>query len=693
MTSSTTSVLPDFVSLVRTIPERCRVCYTCVRECPAKAIRIRGGQAEVIDNRCIGCGNCVAVCSQHAKQDRSTIGEVDALLAADAPVAAIVAPSFPAELETTDHTRFVGAIRALGFDLVNEVAFGADLVADRYRQLLHRDDAQAWIATTCPALVAYVERYHPEIVRNLAPIVSPMIAMARVLRRLHGPELRIVFIGPCIGKKAEAANPSVAGEVDAVLTFRELRQMFHSRGITVNTAEPSSFDPPEPGLGQLFPIRRGLLQAADIKEDLLQAKVVSADGRNEFVIAVRDFAAGNLETRLLEVLCCNGCIMGPGMTTQEPRFRRRSRVSNYSRDRFGELNLNRWHAKMDRFTNIDLGRHYLARDRRIPAPSPEELEAILGRLGKQSLDDELNCGACGYDTCREHAVAIHKGLAEPEMCLPFTIERLNAACRDLASSHQELATTQQALMQSERLASMGQLAAGIAHEINNPLGVVLLYAHNLLSEATQTGLRDDLQMVVEQADRCKKIVSGLLNFARRNKVARQSVDLPKLVDHCLGMLAVPVGITVRTEHAVPLLRAEVDPDQIAQVLTNLVSNAVTAMPDGGSLGVRTSESGEDAVIEVFDTGTGIPAENIHKVFEPFFTTKQIGKGTGLGLAVTYGIVKMHRGTIQVRSNADRRAGPTGTTFTVRLPRRGEEEPPPPHDAEDEPPRGSQLVAG
>ncbi len=686
MTSSTAAAAPAFVSLVRTVPERCRVCYTCVRECPAKAIRIRSGQAEVVDSRCIGCGNCVRVCSQHAKQYRSAVDEVEALLASDAPVAAIVAPAFPAELGANDYRRFVGAVRALGFDLVNEVAFGADLVADRYRQLLHRDSGQQWIATTCPALVAFVERYHPEAVPRLAPIVSPMVAMARVLRRLHGPKLRIVFVGPCIGKKAEAADPLVAGEVDAALTFAELWRMFADHDVNVETAAPSSFDPPEPGLGQLFPISRGLLQAADIQEDLLQTRVVSAAGRNEFVAAVRDFTAGELDARLLEVLCCNGCIMGPGMTTQEPQFRRRAQVSAYARARFNELNLNRWHAKMDRFTNIDLGRYYLARDRRIPAPSSEELEAILGRLGKHSQDDELNCGACGYDTCRDHAVAIHKGLAEPEMCLPFTIERLNEACRDLASSHQELATTQQALMQSERLASMGQLAAGIAHEINNPLGVVLLYAHNLLEEATQDGFREDLQMVVEQADRCKKIVSGLLNFARRNKVARQSVDVPRLVDHCLGMLAIPPNVTVTTDHAVPQLRAEIDPDQIAQVVTNLVSNAVAAMPDGGRLAVRTCERGDEAVLEVTDTGTGIPAENIHKIFEPFFTTKQMGRGTGLGLAVTYGIVKMHRGVIQVTSNADRSVGATGSTFTVRLPRRGDEDPPTLSEPDDELPR-------
>ena len=676
--------VPNLAPLVATIPERCRVCYTCVRECPAKAIRIRGGQSEVLDGRCIGCGNCVRVCSQKAKTARSSITAVEALLAdRSTPVAAIVAPSVPAELGDASHQQFVGALRALGFSLVNEVAFGADLVADRFRRLVHQANGQRYIATSCPALVAFVERYHPESVPNLAPIVSPMIAMARVLRQLQDGDLRIVFIGPCIGKKAEAADPNVVDEVDEALTFQELWHLLARRDIHLDACEPSNFDPPEPSLGQLFPISRGMLQAADIKEDLLHARVVSCDGRTEFVAALKDFSTGALDAELLEALCCNGCIMGPGMTVEDPLFRRRAKVSEYARGRFGALNLNRWHAKMDRFANLDLSRTFSARDQRLPVPSTTEIESILARMGKSSPADELNCGACGYETCRDHATAIHKGLAESEMCLPYTIERLNEAFEELADSHQQLTTTQQALMQSERLASMGQLAAGIAHEINNPLGVVLLFAHNLLDECRDQAIGEDLTMIVEQADRCKKIVAGLLNFARRNKVARQPVTIPRLVDHCLKMLALPTGIETITRHQTPDLVAEVDPDQITQVLTNLVSNAVAAMPDGGRLWVRSARSNGDAVLEVEDDGVGIPSDNIHKIFEPFYTTKQIGRGTGLGLAVTYGIIKMHRGSIDVTTNTDPKRGPTGTCFAIRLPRHAEEEPLQPTDLESE----------
>jgi len=659
--------------LVTTVKERCRVCYTCVRECPAKAIRIADGQAEVIPQRCIGCGNCVRVCSQRAKQVLDSKADVRALLKGSDRVAAIVAPSFPAEFAGVDPLRVVGMIRAQGFDLVNEVAFGADLVADRYRRLLQENPDKRYIATSCPAIFGYVERYYPEVVASLAPIVSPMIATARVLRRLHGPDLKIVFIGPCIAKKLEAASVRVANEVNAVLTFIELQDMLREAGLTASKADPSDFDPPLGGAGALFPISRGMLQAAGISEDLLTGRVVAADGRTNFVEAIAEFKSGDLDARLLEVLCCNGCIMGAGTSSTDALFRRRSRVSQYVRRRREQFDFDAWRTAMNNMADLDLRRVFAANDQRMPAPlADDDIRMILARMGKFTPQDELNCGACGYDTCREHAIAIFKGLAESEMCLPYTIEQLRRAVKDLAVSNEQLASAQAALIQSEKLASMGQLAAGIAHEVNNPLGVVLMYAHLLLDECPKDSrLRGDLAMVAEQADRCKKIVSGLLHFARQNTVVHEPTDMRELVEAMLSSVAMPENIKVVVNHQLDDPVVELDRDQMVQVLTNLASNAVAAMPEGGTLTVTTRTQGDRVQIEVTDTGVGIPKENLEKIFEPFFTTKQIGEGTGLGLAVSYGIVKMHRGDIRVRSNADPNAGPTGTTFTVTLPRRAE----------------------
>ena len=480
-----------------------------------------------------------------------------------------------------------------------------------------------------------------------------------------------MFIGPCIAKKVEAQTPELAGEIDAVLTFPELRRICEEDALFADGVHPSDFDPPHGEAGGLFPVSRGILQAANLREDVMTGEIIATQGRSHMLEAIKEFAEGDLGAKLLEVLCCDGCIMGPGISSDLPLFNRRRHVRTYVCHRMGSLDRTQWQAAMKRMDDLDLRCSFRANDQRIPTPAKSELTSIMHGMGKFSLGDELNCGACGYDTCLEHAVAIHKKLAENEMCLPHTIDQLRVTLKELETSHQKLATTQEALMQSEKLAGMGQLAAGIAHEVNNPLGVVLMYAHLLLDECDpQSKIREDLTMITEQADRCKKIVAGLLHFARQNKVCRVANNIPAVIDRAMRTICVPDCVTLTIEHEMSDPIAEVDRDQIVQVITNLANNAIAAMADGGTLAVRTSDEDDQFHIAISDTGVGIPSENIKKIFDPFFTTKQMGKGTGLGLAITYGIVKMHSGDIRVDSQADPLTGPTGATFTVTLPRKG-----------------------
>ncbi|HSW39952.1 MAG TPA: [Fe-Fe] hydrogenase large subunit C-terminal domain-containing protein [Acidobacteriota bacterium] len=658
---------------VQTIQERCRVCYMCVRECPAKAIGISEGQARVIPDRCIGCGNCARVCSQGAKQVLDGTNDVARILRQSGTVAALLAPSFPAEFEECGYGEVVGMLRALGFRYVHEVGFGADLVARQYRKLLENSPDANYIATTCPALVGFIERYYPDLFPRLAPIVSPMIAAARVVRRLYGPDVPAVFIGPCIAKKGEAASKAVDGEVAAVLTFTELRQMLAQAGIRPDNVQPGDFDPPLGGSGGLFPISRGLLQAAEIKEDLMNSDVVATDGRHDFIEAIQAVENNTLDVRLLEILCCNGCIMGAGMSVDTTQFRRRSLVGRYAQQRAEAAGQSKWESELEKYSDIDLSRSFIISDQRIAQPSHEEIAVILARMGKTKPEDELNCGACGYDSCVQHAIAIYRRLAETEMCLPYTIDKLRDTNERLAVSNKQLISAQEALMHSERLVSMGQLAAGVAHEVNNPLGIVLMHAHMLLEQAQKyPEWKEDLDIIAEQADRCKRIVFRLLHFARQNKAVYRNVDLNHLIQHAVKAFPFPSNISTRVEQAMDNADIDLDPDQINQVLTNLFSNACDAMPDGGEIVVLVYGNDEHLWFAVKDTGVGVPKDNQGKIFEPFFTTKQIGKGTGLGLAVTYGIVKMHRGDITMVSNSDPSAGPTGAQFTVRLPRKAPE---------------------
>ena len=652
--------------LVYTIKELCRTCYTCVRECPAKAIRIVGGQAEVIDERCIACGNCTMVCSQGAKVFLNTTDRVVKLLENDSKVAAIIAPSFPAEFsDIPDHHILTGMIKALGFELVAEVSFGADLVADRYKKLVSEEKG-FYISSDCPSIVNYVKFYHPALVDNLAPIVSPMVAMSRVVREKYGKDTKIVFIGPCIAKKAESS------EIDEAITFTELRDMLADKGITPESGTPVDFDQPVGGRGAIFPVARGLLQTAKISDNAITGNIIAAEGRIDFQGALKEFEAGLIKNQHMELLCCEGCIMGPGLSKNGKQYNRRSLVSSYANSKMQNIDSESWQKSFDEFNELDLSIRHRPEDHRIETLNENDVNDILIKMGKKTKKDQLDCGACGYESCVEHAIAIKKGLAEVEMCLPYTIEKLHKSVKDLALSNEKLSSMKQALKQSEKLAHMGQLSAGIAHELNNPLGVVIMYSNILLEEANAGDpVREDLKLIVDQAGRCKKIVAGLLNFARKNQVNHQVVSIKDLVNHSLESLIIPGKVKINIDDRTTNPEAMLDQEQMMQVLTNLIKNAFDAMPSGGTVNIKMEDTLSDVIIVISDTGTGIKEEDRAKIFEPFFTTKSIGKGTGLGLATAYGIVKMHKGQITADSNNNPANGTTGTSFKIVLPRRKE----------------------
>jgi iron only hydrogenase large subunit-like protein/nitrogen-specific signal transduction histidine kinase len=649
--------------LVYTIKELCRTCYTCVRECPAKAIRIVGGQAEVIDERCIICGNCTKVCSQGAKVFLNTVDRVKKILDSSDKTAAIIAPSFPAEFsDIPDHKVLVGMVRALGFDYIAEVSFGADLVADKFRKLI-TENKNYYISSDCPSIVNYVKYYHPSLADKLAPIVSPMVAMSRVLREKYGSDLKIVFIGPCVAKKAESI------EIDEAITFTELREFLSEMNISAELTVSSDFDEPSGGRGAIFPVTRGLLQTANINDDAVTGNIIAAEGRIDFQSALKEMEAGLIQNQHMELLCCEGCIMGPGLSKNGKQYNRRALVSSYAGKKMSSLDTKKWQEAIDTFSELDLSCNHKPEAPRIDELGESDVAEILAKIGKKSKKDQLDCGACGYETCVEHAIAIKKGIAEVEMCLPYTIEKLHRSVKDLALSNEKLSSMKQALKQSEKLAHMGQLSAGIAHELNNPLGVVIMYSNILLEEAKEGDpVRDDLKLIVDQAGRCKKIVAGLLNFARKNQVNHQLVSIRNLMTSSLESVIVPGTVKINISDLTTNPQAMLDQEQMMQVITNLIKNAIDAMPSGGEINIKLEDTLSDVIITISDTGTGIKEEDRAKIFEPFFTTKSIGQGTGLGLATAYGVVKMHKGQIIAESNDNPANGPTGTSFRIVLPR-------------------------
>lgn len=251
----------------------------------------------------------------------------------------------------------------------------------------------------------------------------------------------------------------------------------------------------------------------------------------------------------------------------------------------------------------------------------------------------------------------------------FTTERLHYYFSEWQMSKKKLATAELALKHSEKLANMGQISAGIAHELNNPLGVITMYSHIILDELKEDNpMKKDVELIVEQANRCKNIVSGLLNFARKNKLSVEELNVADFMKRSLSQLVIPANVKCSVVVNTPNPMAMIDADQMLQAVTNLEKNAVEAMPYGGELTISVDGDNDMIQITITDTGTGIAKENIDKLFTPFFTTKETGKGTGLGLPLVYGIVKIHKGKIAVNSNNDPKVGKTGTEFIITIPR-------------------------
>ncbi len=659
--------------VVWTIEERCKRCYTCIRECPAKAINVEKGQAKVIEQRCVGCGHCVRVCTQQAKAVLSGLENVDRFLRNDELVIAMLAPSFVAAFPDGDPDRIVGALRSSGFKRVVEVAFGADVVNRAYVDLARRTKlGQApevetpFITTSCPAINHYVSKYLPGLVPNLAPIVSPMIAMGRIAKQMYGESAKTVFIGPCAAKKLEMRDPEVAGAVDEVLTFSEMEKLFADNGVSMEAEEPSSFDPPHPNLARMYPISGGLIRSSGLPFDIMDNEIIVTEGKQRSLKLLECLQDREITANMVDVLFCEGCISGPFMNHSSNHFTRKKRVVEYTEAKRAQTNDEEWQHAMEENAGVDVRRVFSSQHVASVQPTPTDLLAIFSRINKHGASDELNCGACGYDSCREYATAVFQGFAEEEMCSPFLIDKLQKTQHELTSSLRDLADMQEQLVQTEKLASVGQLAAGVAHEVNNPLGSIMLFSHIILQQLDAADPKArDVKFIIDEATRCQKIVSGLLNFARQGRLALQRTSIVPLIDRILAAIEKHpvfsnIRITVDCDETAPEL--EMDTDQIYQVLLNLVMNAGESMPDGGALTLRVRQRADALMIQCVDTGCGIPPEHKAKIFTPFFTTKQIGKGTGLGLAIAYGIIKMHRGNITVESAVGK-----GTTFTIELP--------------------------
>ncbi|MBR3224626.1 MAG: PAS domain-containing protein [Atopobiaceae bacterium] len=394
----------------------CKNCYKCIRHCPVKSIRFSGNQAHIIADDCILCGTCFVVCPQDAKEIVSELEKVKLMLMARDHVVVSLAPSFAARFEGIGIEGMRAALSALGFAEVEETAIGATMVAREYDRMLAQGTQDIVISSCCHSVNLLIQKHFPDELIYLADVMSPMQAHCADIKK-RNPQARTVFIGPCVAKKDEGQDSRDI--VDAVLTFEELAEWLEEEGIELSAPLK---DAPG-GRARLFPTTGGILKTMTCSE--ADYEYMAVDGIDNCMAVLEDIESGKVSNCFIEMSMCSGsCVGGPVMGKQ-----RRSPVCDYlAVARFAGNK--QFEVQQPSAQELQKGFEVMVSDSRIP--SDAEIQSVLRQMGKTTADQELNCGTCGYDTCREKAIAILQGKAEISMCLPYLKDKAEAVSSGIA---------------------------------------------------------------------------------------------------------------------------------------------------------------------------------------------------------------------------------------------------------------------
>jgi len=404
-----------------TLTDKCRKCYSCVRSCPVKAIKVEKNFTEIIFDRCIGCGNCLSNCPQHAKVVCDKVGVTEHLLASDQPVIAVLGCSFPAFFNDVTPGQLAAGLKKLGFAEVHEGAAGVELIAASYAEAMEKSSAPL-ISSHCPAVVDLIERHYPGLIKNLVGVISPMVAMGRLLKSVLGPDVKVIYLSSCIAAKFEIQSEETRGAIDMVLTYHEVEDILKARGINPASLKEAPFDGLEPHLGRLFPISEGTFKAFSIATDPLDMEIVTAAGEVNVMGIIKDLAARRINPRMVDIrFCYDGCIGGPGKNSELTEFYKRNLVISHFKKQVPYRTAPHY---LEQRAPLVLSRSFANKYAKLKTPRGSDVKNILHSTNKFTQKDELNCRACGYRTCREYAVAVFQGLADLEMCLPYNLQQL-----------------------------------------------------------------------------------------------------------------------------------------------------------------------------------------------------------------------------------------------------------------------------
>ena len=383
----------------------CKNCYKCIRNCPVKSIKFADGQANIIPDECILCGRCFVNCPQDAKQIRDDVPRVKEMIASGKKVIASVAPSFIAEFPLMDFAAMKDALLKLGFADAQETAIGATIVKTEYEKMIASGKHDVIISSCCHSVNALIQKYYPSVLPYLADVLSPMLAHCRVIKE-ENPGACAVFIGPCISKKEEA---ELYGECDVALTYEELEAWMNEAGVV---PAGDSTEPDEGKRGRFFPIKGGIIKSMHTENTGFT--YLAVDGVQNCIAAIKEIESGALKNCFIEMNACEGaCINGPAISHHhKPLLSGEVKVVAFAGDDEFRVAM-----PIDTFKNIP----YIGTHDKIPGEAA--IKEILAKMGKTSPEQELNCGSCGYPTCREKAIAVYQGKADLSMCLPFLKEK------------------------------------------------------------------------------------------------------------------------------------------------------------------------------------------------------------------------------------------------------------------------------
>lgn len=394
---------------------KCNSCNICLRSCPSKAISVFENELEIVEDVCISCGLCQVSCTNGALSIVNEVIKVRNAIKSGKKVIASVAPSFIGAFDIDDYRKLIYTLKELGFSAVEETGVGAEVVYEIYKDYIIKGEKKNIITTSCPSANALIEKYYPMMIKYMLPVVSPMIAHGKLIKKNYGDNSYVVFIGPCLAKKVEMVDEQHKNSIDAVLTFEELHEWIKYKGINLNNQDICEFDNSSSKTGSSFPL--GIFSDKERNSINNKYELIHACGVEECKEILECLSNNEIENVVVELnICHDSCINGPGNPKDTTSFFvREKRIKNYvvnKKDTQTKININKCETSefLKEFVNKKVNRK---------KANDNEINYILRKMGKFKLEDEINCGACGYRTCKEKAESVYEGMSDINMCLLY----------------------------------------------------------------------------------------------------------------------------------------------------------------------------------------------------------------------------------------------------------------------------------